>query len=332
MNSLQLISSQPFVSLALPHIEKLDLIKFYHAFICSLSQHLPEQTNIVLIGNDQELEALQLPMITGHRIKRINESVFDIWIRDYAPIISGNRIVEQVYFPSYYSRNELTRLGFSFSSAQLICRTLCKDIPFLESRLILDGGNFSTNREGDAIISTRIFADNPAWSKKAIENELYRTLAIERIFFIGCEPGDETGHVDGIVRFVNKETVIVGHLPDEYIPSQSTISKKDYEECRDYLNSVAEELSQYFKVIRLTDLPPSKEYKQGISSAYGNYVNFFRYAGKIFIPQYGDQEADANARNILQDAFQDIHPVLIPIDCRILASYGGVLNCITWER
>jgi agmatine deiminase len=329
------------VVLALPKIERQDLIRFYRDFIGLLSGHITQK--ILLLGNEQEYEALQLSNEIHKRVEWKTEwgSVFDIWVRDYAPVISRKGdacfAVSQTYYPAYYPKNELKRLGFSPFSPQQITLRLAELLPpfpattITESAFIFDGGNFVSNRKGDAIISTRIFADNPSWSRQAIEKELSRTLAIDRTIFIGCEPGDETGHVDGVVRFANDKTVIVGHLPDDYTPSKSSIKRGDYEECRDYLNEVAGELSAHFKVVRLTDLTPRNTYKEGIPSAYGNYVNFFQCENKLFVPQYNQKEADEQACKVLQNAFHEIAPVIIPIDCRTLSSYGGILNCITWE-
>jgi agmatine deiminase len=328
------------VVLALPKIGRQELIGVYRDFIRVLSEHLTQR--ILLLGSEGEYEALQLSGEVRERVEWQERwgSVFDIWIRDYAPVISLKRevstAVNQTYYPAYYSPAELKKLGFSPFASQEITLRLAGLLPAFpatvvtKSSLILDGGNFVSNCKGDAIISTRIFADNPVWSRRAIEKELHRTLAIDRPVFIGCEPGDETGHVDGVVRFADDRTVIVGCLPDEYIRPKSGIKKTDYEACRDYLNEVADELSASFRVVRLTDLPPQNTYKEGIPSAYGNYVNFFQCENKLFVPQYNQKEADEQACAVVQNAFQDIHPVVIPVDCRTLSSYGGVLNCITW--
>jgi agmatine deiminase len=329
------------VVLALPKIGRQDLIGFYSDFIRVLSEHITQK--ILLLGSEQEYEALQLSSEIRKRVEWRAEwgSMFDIWIRDYAPIISHKgdtcAAINQTYYPAYYPKKELKKLGFTPYKPQQITLRLAELLPpfqattITESSLILDGGNFTSNRKGDAIISTRIFADNPAWSRQAIEKELSRTLSIDRTIFIGCEPGDETGHVDGVVRFVDDKTLIVGQLSDEYTYAKSSIKKADYEACRDYLNEVAGELSAHFKVVRLTDLPPSNEYKEGISSAYGNYVNFFRCENKLFVPQYKQKESDKQACTVLQTAFHEIAPVIIPIDCQTLSAYGGILNCITWE-
>ncbi|MDR1919545.1 MAG: agmatine deiminase family protein [Tannerellaceae bacterium] len=329
------------VVLALPKTESGELVEFYREFIRLLAGHIRQK--ILLLGGEREYEALQLEGDLYGQVEWRAEwgSMFDIWIRDYAPIISRKRdvssTVNQIYYPAYYPRTELKKLGFTPFDPQEITLRLAELLPAFPATavtngsLILDGGNFVSNRRGEAIISTRIFADNPEWSRLAIEKELSRALGIDRILFIGCEPGDETGHVDGVVRFADDQTVIVGRLPDEYIRPKAGLKREDYEACRDYLNELADELSASFKVVRLTDLPPLNKCKEGIPSAYGNYVNFFQCENKLFVPQYHQPEADGQACEVLRNAFQDIQPVIVPVDCQVLSSYGGVLNCITWE-
>jgi agmatine/peptidylarginine deiminase len=333
------------VVLSLPHIERKDLVVSYRKFISKLDKNIPLGNTIILLGSSQEYEQLELNSEVSNRVE-LNcdrESIFDIWIRDYAPIIvhtgDSTFVVKQVYYPAYYYKKELKRLKFSPVSPQPITKQLCQfmlryhpNVTTTETQLILDGGNFIANTKGDVIISTRIFADNPSWSKLSIEKELNRTLGVERVFFIGCEPGDETGHVDSIVRFVTNDTILVSQLSDEYISSKSTIKKKDYIECRDYLNAVAEELSHSFHVIRLTDLSPSEEYKEGIPSAYGSYLNYFQFNNLLFVPQYNQPKEDQEAIQVLEKAFHLIDKLeIIPVDCITLSSYGGVLNCITCE-
>jgi agmatine deiminase len=160
---------------------------------------------------------------------------------------------------------------------------------------------------------------------------LLRHSNLSKVIFIVCEPGDKTGHVDGIVQFVDDDTVIVAELPEDYRPLKDSISKKDYHKCRKYLNEVADELDQHFWVLRMPELPPSKEVKEGMPSAFGNYTNFFRFQNVIFVPQFGVAEADSQACRILADAFAFMYPKIVPVDCRVLASYGGGLHCITWE-
>lgn len=45
---------------------------------------------------------------------------------------------------------------------------------------------------------------------------LREKLNITRLIVIPEEPGDETGHVDGMVRFLSPETVAVGSYPPEW--------------------------------------------------------------------------------------------------------------------
>jgi agmatine deiminase len=71
---------------------------------------------------------------------------------------------------------------------------------------------------------------------------------------------------------------------------------------------------------------PGQETLHSIPSAFGNYVNFLHIGSLIVLPSFNIVE-DAQARNIFENEF---YGLTANLDCRKLATEGGVLNCCTW--
>lgn len=260
--------------------------------------------------------------------------VQDIWIRDWAPILardeSGNTTgIKFTYSPAYLTKTETK----DDNTGKLLMQYL--KMPFVEVPLVLDGGNFSHNGNGIGIVTNRVISDNENLSIKEIKDIFKKYLGIERIIFIPVESGDETGHTDGSVRFINEKTLIVGSYPETYKNSENLIPLNEFKESKEHMDRLAEllqsKLGNNIKIIRVTNsIPRNPKQKDGFSSAFGNYINYLRVGEEIYLPQYGIPE-DLDALILFQNIFKGLE--IIPVDSKEikqLSHEGGVLNCISW--
>ena len=94
---------------------------------------------------------------------------------------------------------------------------------------------------------------------------------MERLIFIPAEPQEWLGHADGVMRFVDDDTVVV----NDY-----SYTDPDYRQC------LLDEMDRSgLKVIELPYMPPCR-FSRSIASAIGVYVNFLQVRGAIFVPTY----------------------------------------------
>jgi len=189
--------------------------------------------------------------------------------------------------------------------------------------LLWDIGNLTHNGKGIAIATERLIDDNKdKYTENKIRVIIKNLLNINKLILLPEEPGDDTGHIDGMARFIDESTVVVGSYP------------KNWPKGKDFMDSIAEklikELGKEYRIIRIPNGLPPDEKNEGIASAVGNHINFLRIGNRILIPYYGIPE-DEQARKVLQVALPNVE--VIPIDIpsiKKLASKGGVLNCVTW--
>ena len=59
------------------------------------------------------------------------------------------------------------------------------------------------------IMTEKVQKENSRWERRKLLAELEGLLEVGRIILIPPEPGDVTGHADGVVRFVDVGTVVV---------------------------------------------------------------------------------------------------------------------------
>ena len=225
----------------------------------------------------------------------------DIWARDYMPVkTKSGQYISFRYEPSYLADDQQLRTDFKADVAPHF------DLPVTYSDINLDGGNvvFSPSK-AKAVITDRVFSENPEYDKNTLLLELENLLEAE-IIIIPSLISDMTGHADGVVRFVNENTVIGNASP----------YKTGYEQ------KVKRALKKHG--ISVMDFPYFDS--KGIS-AVGSYLNFLETEKRIFLPVFGDAQDETAVKR----ATEIFDKKIVAVNINSIAEEGGVLNCISWE-
>ena len=227
----------------------------------------------------------------------------DIWARDYMPVkTKSGKYISFRYEPSYLADEPQIRTDFKANIAPHFT------LPVTYSDINLDGGNvvFSPSRT-KAVITDRVFSENPDMDTKVVPTGLEALLEAEIIVIPSLAPrNDMTGHADGIVRFVDENTVIGNTSP----------YKNGYEQ------KVKQALGKHG--IAVIDFP---YFDSAGMSAVGSYLNFLETETHLFLPVFGDVR-DAAAVQCAKEIFDK---EIITVHMNDIAEAGGVLNCISWE-
>jgi len=230
----------------------------------------------------------------------------DIWSRDYMPIqIEKGKFVQFRYEPSYLEDDlELQ------SDPKEVCKA--NNIRPQFSKINLDGGNV-VNWSDRAIITDRVFDENPEYSSKTkLISEIEKLLEVE-IIVIPQIKSDMTGHADGMLRFVDHNTLLGNNREQEF------------KYWKDGINKVLKE-----KGIEYIDIPflDHKE-KKYPDHAIGCYVNYLEIQDLIVLPIF---ETEQNKDQEVYDKFREIFPdrKIETINYNKIGLHGGLLNCTTW--
>lgn len=144
----------------------------------------------------------------------------DVWAVDYMPIqVSENKFVRFTYDPKYLKSEEYKK---TVSNTASICKSM--DIETLNSDIILDGGNIVSWGK-KAIMTDRIFIEKPNYKHNDLIDELKLLLELEHLVIVPAQPYDFTGHVDGMMRFVNENIVLLNDYKQESNSFKKTLSK-----------------------------------------------------------------------------------------------------------
>jgi agmatine/peptidylarginine deiminase len=233
----------------------------------------------------------------------------DIWCQDYMPVqTESGKLIQFKYDPSYLRESE--EWNALRSDVSEVCRE--NDIHPVFSGINIDGGNVLIC-DGRAILSDRIFSENPDWTKENLVSELGKLLECEIVIIPALSKQyDMTGHADGMVRFVDRNTILGNRRADEF----SYWQKK--------MQAVVDQYGlKYIDVPFLTDV---KDPKHPLS-AIGIYVNYLEVGNLIVLPVFGRDE-DNQVLRILHEVFPE--KTIETIDYNDVALEGGLVNCTTW--
>ncbi len=254
-----------------------------------------------------------IQILKSHNIKYdFLKGTNDIWCRDYMPIqTEKGKLIQFKYDPSYLRGNK--EWEESRSDVRKVCEANGLKPEF--SDLNIDGGNVLIC-DGRAILTDRIFSENPDIDEDTIKKELARLLECEVIIIPAykSKEDDLTGHADGMVRFVDRNTIIGNKLDNEY----------------QYIkNGMQKAIEQFgLKYISMPFFIDKKD-PQHPYSAIGVYVNYLEVNNLIVMPIFGREE-DNQAIEVMKQTFPD--RIIETIDYNDVALEGGLLNCTTWVR
>lgn len=234
----------------------------------------------------------------------------DIWCRDYMPVQSADGgLVQFKYDPKYLRAKKYRK---TITDTDRVCEAI--GLRPVRSGIRLDGGNAMVSGSC-AILTDRIFSENPDYIKERLIDELKGSLRVKKIVIIPECPHDMTAHADGLVRFAgyagcSDDTVFVSDLSDE-LP--------------DYFSRLTRALAAGGLIT--IPIPYDSPEKYDGMDATGTYINYLQAGGNIFYPEFGSA-GDAAAGKIFRKLFGSC---AVPVEAREIARDGGVLNCISWN-
>ena len=237
---------------------------------------------------------------------RLLPNTKDIWAVDYMPLqIDRNKFVQFIYNPDYL---QSARWQKTISNGLEISESI--GIKALRSEIVLDGGN-TVNAGNKVMVCDKIFNENPAYTRRALLSKLRKVLEVDEICTVPQQKGDIIGHADGMVRFIDEETVLVNDLSKEQPAYQEAFKK-----------------SLRCKGLRWVTMPYNPYLNRSNLQANGIYINYLQMRNLIVLPVFGLHEDDLAFR-LMEQIFSGYH--IEALDCNAIADHGGVLNCISWN-
>lgn len=230
----------------------------------------------------------------------------DIWVRDFMPIQRHDGVLVSYTYNPDYLRRGYRRLITDWKKVMPL-----HSPEIVDCGLVLDGGNVLPHGPA-AIVTDKIFAENPHLSRLQVESRLRDAFELDKLAIIPVEPGDIFGHADGMVAWAGPNLILM----NDY-------RKIDVEFHR--------RLKSIFFTARLdvVEAPYAPDMRpRETPSASGTYTNLLILPGLVLLPVYGRREDDVAMRQIKAD-FPG-HEVT-PVNSAGAAREGGSLHCVSWH-
>ncbi len=236
----------------------------------------------------------------------LDANLEDIWIRDFAPAVASVQAGFQ-YAPDYLSTSDANAIQNAF---QDWAYDFGLDLG-AESDLILDGGNVVGNGDGKIVVTDRILYDNPSLSIATAKLALKNLTGASEVAIIRETPGDATGHADGMLMWVDTNTIILHDQPASV--------KSD----------ILAELQTSFPGVEIVIAPDYyvDETWDVFSSACNIYVNSLVTNDYIYVPTFNHPK-DAE---MLEFIAQHTNREVVPVAAEGVCFMGGSVRCLSWQ-
>ena len=262
------------------------------------------------------------------RVNLIAAEMDDLWIRDTGPVFvrkaNGERAGVKFNFNGWGNKQQFGKDG---QVADAVAAQAW--VPLLATRLVLEGGAFEVDGQGTAIITESCVLNgnrNPGWSKADCEAELQRLLGIRKVIWLpGIRNKDITdAHTDFYARFV-RPGVVVAHRemdPESY----------DYALTRRHLEILRGATDADNQPLQIVVIDGPRQIRPGNNpnTFAAGYINYYATSNAIFMPEFGDAQADASARA----QYAQLYPgrAVVQIDIDPIAAGGGGIHCTTQQE
>ena len=262
------------------------------------------------------------------RVNLIPAEMDDVWMRDTGPVFvrkpAGERAGVKFNFNGWGNKQQFGKDGQVADVVAAQAR-----VPLLATRLVLEGGALEVDGKGTAIITESCVLNsnrNPGWSKADCEAELGRLLGIRKVIWLpGIKNKDITdAHTDFYARFV-RPGVVAAHREMDTASYDYALTRRHLE----ILRGATDADGQPLQVV-VIDGPEKIRPGNNPNTFAAGYINYYATSGAIFLPEFGDAQADASARA----QYMQLYPgrAVIQINIDPIAAGGGGIHCTTQQE
>ena len=270
----------------------------------------------------------------GARIEQVEAPVDEFWMRDHGPtfVVDDERpgvlgAVDWVF--NGWGAPEWSEWRKSAEHARLIADLVGAET--VSSLLVNEGGGIHVDGEGTVLVTETVQLDprrNPYADRARVEAELARTIGATRVVWLSrgltrdYDAFGTNGHVDIVATMPSAGRLLLHDQRDREHP--------DFEVTRELRADLAEQTDAAGRRFEILDLPAPETLRDDEGFVDWSYVNHLVVNGGVIACGFGEERADAAAREILEAAYPGRRAVTV--DARPLFARGGGIHCITQQQ
>ena len=299
------------------------------ACFCEIAREIAIRQPLLIVTPEPETVRRQLAdRLPMEHVRFVECPTNDTWARDHGAITLLDADGPQLLDFTFNGWG----LKFASDKDNLITRRLV-EAGALKGRytnrlgFVLEGGSIESDGQGTLLTTSECLLSpnrNGQLNRVEIEEYLRSTFHVERVLWLdhGYLAGDDTdSHIDTLARLCPHDTIAYVQCCDPQDEHYEALRLME-EQLRTFRTAAGEPY-------RLLPLPlPRPIYADG-ERLPATYANFLIMNQAVLYPTYAQPDLDAQAQEVLRQAFPDRE--VVGIDCRALIKQHGSLHCVTMQ-
>jgi len=305
--------------------------RFYAAWT-AVAHAIAEFEPVSMLVDPSELARAR--RMLGGGVEIVETPVDEFWFRDHGPtfVVDDDRpgvlgAVDWVFngwgapgWASWEKAADNARFVADLVGAELV-----------SSLLVNEGGGIHVDGEGTVLLTETVQLDprrNPFADRARVEAEMRRTLGATKAVWLprgltrDYDDFGTHGHVDIVASIPSPGRVL--------LHAQENPEHPDFAVSRDLRALLAQETDAAGRPFEIIDLPAPETLRDHEGFVDYSYVNHVLVNGGIIACGFGEERADARAREILEAAYPGRRAVTV--DARQIFAGGGGIHCITQQQ
>lgn len=270
----------------------------------------------------------------GSAVEILETPLDEFWMRDFGPtfVIDDDRpgtlgAVDWIF--NGWGAPAWAEWQVSAGVARIVAENLGAE--HISSVLVNEGGGIHVDGEGTALLTETVQLDpnrNPYADKARVEAELARTIGTTKAIWLPrglTRDYDEfgtNGHVDIVAAFAGPGRVLLHHQDDPAHP--------DHVVTRELKIFLQDQTDAAGRPLEIIDVPAPAALRDDEGFVDWSYINHLVVNGAVIACGFGEDAADARAREILEAAYPGRRAVTV--DARPIFARGGGIHCITQQQ
>ncbi|MDQ1123433.1 agmatine deiminase family protein [Microbacterium trichothecenolyticum] len=201
----------------------------------------------------------------------------------------------------------------------------------IDSLLVAEGGGLHVDGEGTVLLTETVQLDprrNPFADRARVEAEMARTIGATDAVWLSrgltrdYDDFGTNGHVDIVATFAAPDHVLIHDQTDADHP--------DHEVSRLVRRELSDAFAALGRTVTITGVPAPSTVRDDHGWVDWSYINHLVTNDGVVLCGFGDETADARARDIVADAYPGRR--VVTVDARALFDRGGGIHCITQQQ
>ncbi len=272
--------------------------------------------------------------VLGDGIEILEAPLDEFWMRDFGPtfVVDDARpgvlgAVDWVF--NGWGAPEWAQWRLSAEIARFTADAVGAEL--ISSVLVNEGGGIHVDGEGTVLLTDTVQLDprrNPYADRARVDAEMARTLGATTAIWLprgltrDYDAFGTNGHVDIVATICAPGRVLLHDQRDASHPDHAVTA-----EIRSVLADARDAAGRAFEII---DLPAPATLRDGEGFVDWSYVNHLVVNGGVIACGFGEERADAAARDVLAAAYPGRE--VVTVDARPIFARGGGIHCITQQQ